>query len=41
MKVDDQVERVNKLNKQLEMYKEVLEIDPDDEFAQSKFVETV
>ena len=36
---NDQVERVNKLNKQLEMYKEVLEIDPDDEFAQSKFVE--
>ena len=33
------VERTNKLNKQLEMYKEVLEIDPDDEFAQTKFVE--
>ena len=36
---NDNAERLSKLNKQLAMYKEVLEIDPDDEFAQSKFVE--
>jgi len=32
-------EKTEKLNKQLEMYKEVLEIDPDDEFAIGKWLE--